>query len=183
MIIVEGPDGAGKTTLIAKIREAYPDLDVAPRVVSKETKALTDMQDWVNQNLNEGFQYRLFDRHRLISEFVYGPVLRANMQHPGFDDPSWVYWSLRKFYHLDPVIIYCLPPFNAVQFNVNQGDDNIAVQDSIKAIYAGYAHRMALDIIAGRTVLHYDYTVDYVNADPLAIVHPYITAAYERAFK
>lgn len=183
MIIVEGPDGAGKTTLIANIRAGFPDLDVAPRVVSKETNALTDMQVWVNDNLDAGFQYKLFDRHRLISEFIYGPVLRGNDQHKGFDDGAWVYWSLKKFAEIDPLIIYCLPPFNAVQFNVNQGDDNLAVQDHIRAIYAGYVHRASLDMLAGRNVMIYNYTDPVHQQDPIATLYAPITAAYERAFK
>lgn len=183
MIIVEGPDGAGKTTLIRNIAEAYPDLEVAPRVVSKETNALTDMKRWVNDNLTEGFQYRLFDRHRLISEFIYGPILRGNDQHSGFDDGGWVYWSLKRFQEINPLIIYCLPPFNAVQFNVNQGDDNLAVQDHIKAIYAGYVHRATLDMLAGRNVVIYNYTDPTHQREPLAFLHHPITAAYERAFK
>lgn len=183
MIIVEGPDGAGKTTLINNILAAFPDLKVAPRVVSKETNALTDMQEWVNQNLSDGFQYKLFDRHRLISEFIYGPILRGNAQHAGFDDPAWVWWSLKRFYEINPVIIYCLPPFNAVQFNVHQGDDNVAVQGQIQALYSSYLHRASLDMIAGRNVVIYNYTNPAYQSDPISPLYEVITAAYERAFK
>ena len=70
MIIVEGPDGAGKTTLIRQLQERWPDLAVAPRVVSKDAEAMVDLQEWVNINLSDGPQYKIFDRHRLISEFA-----------------------------------------------------------------------------------------------------------------
>ena len=41
MIIVEGPDGAGKTTVLQDLKTVF-DLPVAPRVVSKETEAMVD---------------------------------------------------------------------------------------------------------------------------------------------
>lgn len=69
MIIVEGPDGSGKTTLINQLAKEF-ELEVNPRVVSKETNELTDLKTWVEENIAQGFQYKLFDRYRLISEFI-----------------------------------------------------------------------------------------------------------------
>jgi hypothetical protein len=180
VIIVEGPDGAGKTTLINKIREVYPDLELAPRVVSKDAESMVNLQGWVNQNLTDGFQYRLFDRHRLISEFIYGPMLRQQAS-PGFTDMGWVYWSLRRFYEINPVIIYCLPPLDTVKFNVGQDIENQVVWDHIEGMYTAYVHRMSLDILANRTVFRYDYTHPSHQVDPLIYLHQFINEAHERA--
>lgn len=180
MIIVEGPDGAGKTTLIKNITEAYPDLEVAPRVVSKETKDLTDLQKWVDHNLAQGFQYKLFDRHRLISEFIYGPVLRR-VQRPGFTSGAWVHGSLRRFYMIKPVIIYCLPPLDVVRHNVVGDIDNSKVELHIEQIYTAYLQRASLDVTFAGALI-YDYTRDGVESNPLGVLHQYINRANERAF-
>lgn len=165
MIVVEGPDGAGKTTLIRELSARYG-LEVNERVVSKETNAMFDLKQWVEQNLNEGFQWKLFDRHRLISEFIYGPVLRKNQR---FTDRAWVWNALRRFQLLSPTIIYCLPPLEIVRANVMYDDDNTAVAHSIEQIYAGYVHRASLDDLAKHNVIVWDYTTDGQETDPLRI--------------
>lgn len=160
MIIVEGPDGAGKSTLIRQLSAEF-DLEIAPRVVSKDTKDLTDLQQWVNRNLAEGFQFKLFDRHRLISEFCYGPTLRPK-QRPGFTEYLWVYHSLRRLYmEVQPVIIYCLPPLDRIKLNLENDADNEVVHDYIEQIYAAYLERSVMDhLVMPNNVVVWDYTQD-----------------------
>lgn len=160
MIIVEGPDGAGKSTLIRQIQKRWPDLEVAPRVVSPDTKDLVDLQQWVDHNLAEGFQYKLFDRYRLISEFIYGPALRYQMR-PGFTSRVWTQVSMRKFRDISPVIIYCMPPLEIVKANIENDPENEVVLEKIEAVYTGYLHRIALDsLIDNFKVIVWDYTMD-----------------------
>jgi GTPase SAR1 family protein len=144
MIIVEGPDGAGKTTLIQQIMHRYPDIKVAPRAVSKEAIAMVNMGDWVDTNLEEGLQYRLFDRHRLISEPIYGPVLRSH-QDPRFVDLKWLGPRMKRFYELKPTIIYCLPSLEEVHNNLQGDADNVVVKGRINNLYASYVERISLD--------------------------------------
>lgn len=157
MLIVEGPDGSGKTTLIAELREAL-NIPVAPRVVSKNTEAMLDLRDWVDNNLEEGFQRVIFDRYRLISESIYGPIIR-DMQHPGFDNQQWLMERLVKFYNLHPIIIYCIPPLQTVIDNVTDDEDNAMVQPRIRSIYNAYVNRATLDFIMSPAPTYlYDYT-------------------------
>ena len=157
MLIVEGPDGAGKTTLVRQLAEELK-LPVAPRVVDKDTTTKYDMKDWVDNNLEEGFQPVIFDRHRLISEPIYGPILR-NSQQPVMTDIKWLGPRLRRFYDLEPIIIYCLPPFTEVFMNVTHDDDNEAVRFQIEKIYAAYVTRASLDhTFASGIVKIWDYT-------------------------
>ena len=178
MIIVEGPDGAGKTTLIRQIQERWPELEVAPRVVSKETKDLVDLQEWVNRNLSEGPQFKIFDRYRLISEFIYGPVIRKE-QRPGFTDVTWVWHSLRRFERLGPIIIYCLPPLQVVKRNITGDESNRAVWDHIDGIYTAYLQRATLDALHLHAFV-YDYTTDGQEDDPLSIFVPAIESMRKR---
>jgi hypothetical protein len=158
VIILEGPDGGGKTTLIDKIRVEF-DLPVSPRVVSKDTEPLAklDMMAWVEKNVTAGFQNVIFDRHRLISEPIYGAVLRSVFQ-PGFDNPQWLSMMCYMLYHrVTPIIIYCLPPFEVVKGNVYSDEDNRRVRDVIRKIYALYTAKAAYDAALWGTFI-YDYT-------------------------
>lgn len=179
MIIVEGPDGAGKTTLISQMVERY-DLQVAPRVVSKDANAMVNLRDWVDTNLEEGPQWMIFDRHRLISETIYGPALRQNAED-GFDSLTQMWLWLRKFYELEPLIIYCIPPLDVVKSNTEHDPDNRAVAHKIEAIYQAYVARAALDsIMSPGSVIIWDYTTDGQEQTPLLMLDGHIATMKTR---
>jgi GTPase SAR1 family protein len=161
MLIVEGPDGAGKTTLIERLK-ADLGLEVAPRVVSKEAKALVNLVEWVDDNLNRGFQHLIFDRHRLISQPIYGPAMKRTSQ--GFDGIHQISYWMRRFYEIDPIIIYCLPRKSTVLKNVLGDKSNAVVWNIIGPIYDAYVTRAAIDLSrtpAGEPtrVFIYDYEI------------------------
>jgi hypothetical protein len=158
IIVVEGPDGAGKTTLINKLVE-MTGLPVAPRVVSKDAEAMVDLQAWVEDNVTQGFQPVIFDRHRLFSEPIYGPILRESFE-PGFDNLCWFNEMLTKFYECKPVMIYCLPPFETVRRNTQADPDNRVVQDhhTIKQVWSMYFNKVMTDHVLYGDAWIYDYT-------------------------
>lgn len=167
MIVVEGPDGAGKTTFI-ELLSKYIDLPVAPRVVSKDTEAMVDLREWVHDNVQKGWQEVIFDRHRLISEPIYGPTLRSEFE-PGFSDLGWFYAMLEKFYSCKPVIVYCLPPFSTVWENVMSSDDNSIFHTNgraLRQIWSGYLNKACTDFALRNHTIIYDYTSD----DPMFYV-------------
>lgn len=158
MIVVEGPDGAGKTTLINKLSEQFS-LPVAPRVVTKGAEAMVDLKTWTEDNVARGWQSTLFDRHRLISEPIYGSVLRKRAE-PGFGDPFWLFSMYRMFYmHCRPIIIYCLPPFQVVQEHVMADTENQPekVRTQIAKLYMLYSAKAASDAVLANALI-YDYT-------------------------
>lgn len=156
MLIVEGPDGAGKTTLIEAIQEYFGDIEVAPRVVSKDAEAMVDLQRWVDKNLDEGFQYKLFDRHRLISEPIYGPALGRSAN--GFNDLTWVGPRINTFYReVKPVIIYCLPDKGTVMRNIIDDPDNETIAPHISSIYDAYVNKAAVDLEMHDRTLVWNY--------------------------
>lgn len=140
MLIVEGPDGAGKTTLVERLSKDL-EMYVMPRVVSKDAEPMTDLVQWVHDDVTSGLKRALYDRHRLISEPIYGPVLRGRME-PGFDNIRWLRDYQRKFRELEPFVIFCLPPIASVLNVVDGDDDNQVVQGHIELIYWLY-HNMA----------------------------------------
>lgn len=162
MIVIEGPDGAGKSTLIEKLSREL-DIPVAPRVVSKDAEAMVDLQAWVHDNLEAGWQNTIFDRHRLISEPIYGPALRSDPQ-PGFDDPLWFYEELTRFYLINPLVVYCLPPREVCWLNVLKGDDNRIFHGNpqgFNQIYGAYFNKAFTDRALRPSTWVWDYTKNY----------------------
>lgn len=146
-IVVEGPDGSGKTTLIGHIREEFPELSVMPRVVNKDTQPLLDLVEWVEKdNYRPRREAVIYDRHRLVSELIYGSAIRPQPQ-PGFDNLTWLSTQLFHFYRRQPLIIYCLPSMATVVNNVRKGRDGDVVIANIRRIYGGYVARIALDCL------------------------------------
>lgn len=159
MIIVEGPDGAGKTNLIRRLEKSLG-LKPEPRVVSKDTEMMGDLMAWVEADLASWPRPALYDRHRLISEPIYGPVLRQNMQ-PGFDDQHWLQEMMLRFNAARPLVIYCLPPLAVVMANVRSGTDNVVVADQIEKIYWLYFMAAARDT--------HSMVWDYTSSIPAAL--------------
>ena len=164
MIIFEGPDGAGKTTLIKKISEMY-DLPVAPRVVGTDTQPLVDLRQWVEDNLAAD-RYKLlsantiFDRHRLISEPIYSLAMGGD-RDDRFWDLHWLRISMDKFYACEPLIVWCLPPIDEVIRNC-EDESNRFVRPFIQKIYRGYMTEIAR---WGACQYSWQLTYDYKNHD------------------
>lgn len=157
MIVVEGPDGAGKTTLINELATQF-DLPIEPKIVDSSMRTLASKKAWCESNVSQGFQPRLFDRHCLISEPIYNSITRSSFD-PGFDDLQWYSAMMTMFYRgCKPVIIYCLPSLETIQSNiVDDPDQPRRVKDGIRKIYAQYVAKAAADVpLAG--ALAYDYT-------------------------
>lgn len=155
MIVVEGPDGAGKTTLVKRLSEELG-LEVMPRAVSKDAESLTKIDDYITAELAKGFGARLYDRFALISSPFYGslpdPTFRGEMWN--IDWLRMAHWKLNR---INPVIIVCLPPLEEVLKNVHTGNDNRVVQQHIGAIYINYLNYLASQY-NNTSVMHWDYT-------------------------
>lgn len=158
MIVVEGPDGAGKTTLVQKLASEFL-LPIEPKLVNSDMSANGSKKVWCEQNVARGFQATIFDRHCLISEPIYNSITRDKFD-PGFDDVAWYTAMMSMFYkHCSPLVIYCLPSYKVVKKNTMADTENQPrrVRDGIRKIYGLYVARAASDV-AGQGALVYDYT-------------------------
>lgn len=153
MIVLEGPDGAGKTNLAIRLSVDL-NLPIEPKWVRADMTTAFDLKTRVERDLNTWPRAALYDRYPLISELIYGPISRRRLR-PGFDDRVWLSRMLTKFYAKMPTIIYCMPSFYNVYLNVKKTEtDNEVVQDTIEQIYLAYQVQIARDADA----FLWDYT-------------------------
>jgi GTPase SAR1 family protein len=157
MIIVEGPDGAGKTTLVNRImeEEQASGLQLMPRAVSKQAQSLTQIDDYIEEELAKGFGLRLYDRFALLSSPCYAMLPNRTFAGRMFE-AEWLRAQYHRFLTIDPVIIVCLPSLTTVRRNTHTGDDNLVVQKDIETIYINYLTYLASQV-NNTSVMQWDY--------------------------
>lgn len=150
-IIVEGPDGAGKSTLIQTLSR---DLDLPVnqnRSCTSTGGPVKNLNQWIVDDLRswDTKTTSLYDRHPMVSDHIYGPVLRKEVQ---IHLPFGYY---RRFVE-DAIVVLCLPPLGNVTTNLESEDQLAGVWENIATIYSLYEAyaRQNQD-----RVLWYDYTL------------------------
>lgn len=173
-VIVEGPDGGGKSTVV-KYLSTITDTPVARRIsdsrLGVKGKDLAryvdgDMGQWANytsadpvinrsafSDMSSTTPSRLYDRYPLISEPIYGLHVRKSPQ-PAFLT-RWYHEAWQKFLAFDPLVIWCLPPYDEVAKNVIPGRDMDGVWSNLLPLYRAYTFEAMR--FPGKS-LHYDYT-------------------------
>src|SRR5690606_4664522 len=106
LVILEGPDGSGKSTLGTYLAsQTERPLLHSPGVTQGEL----EMKAWVLRMLTSPLRDNLIlDRFPLVSELVYGPVLRNEVLIPKFH-PLYAAW-----HRIPTTLIYCRPPTDAI---------------------------------------------------------------------
>lgn len=158
MIVVEGPDGAGKTELVKSLHK-LTGIAVADKAVSSSMEGIVDIPSYITRALSLRFHPMIYDRFALISGPIYGPL--CGMRPPNeifMDGPIFQDW-LESFRSLRPRIIYCLPPFEVVKENVyNEGTENSAVWEVWEQAYWAYWVKAHTDAANRVSTMIYDYT-------------------------
>lgn len=161
VIILEGPDGGGKTTLLNNLLEKTK-LKQGRKGVSPSGYSLVgDMKNYVEKNLVAGFQpKKVFDRFSLISGPIYGQF--NNMAPPNeiYLNRAWHCHMEALLMSMRPIIIYCLPPLPVIRTNLlRDAESSQVVGENIEGIYMAYQSRMARDFAVGLAMI-WDYTVE-----------------------
>lgn len=152
MIIIEGPDGAGKTTLINKLLGRYPALKKAPRACTSLGGPLrgNELIEWLRSH---GVMYGyIYDRHPCISGAVYDSVFAET---PVEVARVWLQGTMSKICGAAQVI-YCRPPRREIIKSVNESAQLGGVDRKIHRIIDTYDSIMANMLPHER----YDWTRD-----------------------
>lgn len=156
-IIVEGPDGAGKTTLIQDLQGHFPEMELHPRFCTSRGGPIEGLAEEVYRDVVSKPTHFIYDRHPVISDYVYNAAIPERSYTVGFLTDTMGRLRNRVAHH--SLTIWCLPPLSQVRFNCRKdeeaGNQMSGVFDNIEKIYDGYhMHRL---LWPGRSVI-YDYT-------------------------
>lgn len=162
MIIVEGPDGAGKSTLIQDLREEFG-LPIGTRGTDDRDRlfevTVPDTMRAIRVELMGPAQPAIIWDRLYFSDLIYAPVQGREVAFSR-TERHIVEWFL-KAAHIP--VVFCYPPWEEVKKNVLDPDrhEMPAVKENIERIYHSYPFAM-------RRVpcIPYDYTksdsYDYV---------------------
>ncbi len=95
MIIVEGPDGSGKTTLCKMLTGAFDLSYIKNPGVIKNKESITERLHWYHYLYSQ--KNVILDRFYPISEAIYGPLFRNECMISDYDIGE----ELRKFFTFD----------------------------------------------------------------------------------
>lgn len=157
-IIVEGPDGSGKDTLIFAMMESLGEtFALHSRASTSLGGPVPDLAEWTLADvMTMDIQApSIYNRHPLISEPIYRRYrAKKSTDSPQFDNPAWLNLLKREMAR-HALIIRCTPPMSFVKFNVDRDPTAhmAGVQANITHIYNDYTQVRW----PGETV-HYNYT-------------------------
>lgn len=151
-IVIEGPDGAGKTHLMKAMLGRHPEYRAAPRPCTSLGGPMTGQRlvDWIQ---NYGLMDTcIYDRHPSISGPVYDVVFSRRVAQKM---QPWIQGVLYEI-HKNARVIYCRPPRRTIIRAVNESPQMNGVERMIHRIIDTY------DAIMGSMIPHerYDWTTD-----------------------
>jgi predicted ATPase len=154
-IILEGPDGGGKTTLLKVLTEAFPNVPVREKFVDSvnytDPNTLFDRAFYDMMHTTSGMQF--YDRHPFISELVYGPQLRGHLPTPVWSSTR-MRDIVRKLANTS-LVIWCQPSRERLTSSVTSAEQMNGVTSRIEHIAAAYDAVRAL--WPGARTLMYDF--------------------------
>lgn len=152
MIIVEGLDNTGKTTLVKKLSK---DLGLLVMNNQGKPKKARDVVDYLHIVIDVSHRFPvILDRLSLISEPIYGPVIRGSHLLNTWQVHTLTYQLKSR----KPTIIYCRPPRDVIMsFKEPQMD---GVIDHAGTLLDAYDLSISQLKLGGFTVLNYDWTTD-----------------------
>ncbi|QDP45221.1 thymidylate kinase [Gordonia phage Mayweather] len=139
-IIIEGPDGAGKTALINQLHRDIPALRLHARFVEPQT-GRKDPKTLFNHVYSDdllGNRRVIYDRHPCISEYIYSHVLDRPIADRFI---SLGAYEMQRRLYSSAHVVFCLPPFDVVQSCVGAEDQMAGVEGNIDRLYRAYEIR------------------------------------------
>jgi hypothetical protein len=151
MIVIEGPDGAGKTSLIKRLSNDLQ-IPIHERSANSDSSATlnepgvtrgANLAAWAYKDIITMPEqpFSIYDRHCLISEFVYGPIVR------GYLDPNMlsttIHFLIRRMAECT-FVVFCRPSNDEITKNIkfDAVSQGVVGTNSLNLAYAYDALKM-----------------------------------------
>lgn len=156
IVILEGPDACGKSTLARRLLKGtgLPTALIQRSGPPGPQEHLRAMIDWIEINSRLPYLNLLLDRHPLISELVYAPLLRNETVPWGESQVVEIFEAVH------PLIIYCRPPLSVIRACLNNERQLPGVEDRLPKIARAYDSLMDDLADSGLEVAWHDWTRD-----------------------
>lgn len=151
LIVVEGVDASGKSTLLENSRLHIKNRYFALLRHSCRPLSLLDVNAFLGLIRCNPVDL-VVDRHPLISEPIYGKILR------GHDLTEEIVNSDEILHKTVDRIIYCRPPVSLIRQNLDNKPQLALVKENINSLVVAYDHKMAALSRAGIAVYEYNYS-------------------------
>lgn len=161
MIIVEGMDNTGKTTLIQRLIREVGRGYLSAMVSLGPNRTLLEQFHWNDKQIalaKMGGPLTVYDRFLPICDGVYGPIVRKgslwNINHLVID---------QLLNEVNPLIIYCRPSKTKIIGFEDGRDQMEGVVENAEKLLESYDEHMAKLKSMGYTIVEYDYTTNEVK--------------------
>lgn len=171
MIIVEGVDGTGKTTLVHRLHESFPELEVRPSIGNKHDPKEITRQAWEEARLHRPTV--LGDRSRIISEYIYSPILKN--RPCAYTPQEWCSF-LGGFIERPQCVIFCWRYLDRIEENLKEEEQLANVIPNLRKLAVAYESMMEiLDFMfrvspQGHVAVNYNFDLSTPDQDSYPFV-------------
>jgi len=155
VILVEGPDGAGKTTLVRDLQHQYGFVEGERGTTDRKLLYTVTRQDTYTalaEAVRGDAPAKIWDR-LFFSEQVYAPIVGRDCEFNDYES----HYVRAVMAALGCPVIVCLPPLATVQANIAKADQMRGVNENIADIYNRYDDDRFM--LWPKCTVFYDYTM------------------------
>ena len=153
-IIIEGPDGGGKSTLIETLTKELK-LPLHSRHCTSDEGPIDNLFDWAHADVAtwELQKTSIYDRHPYISEYIYAGLLRGGVAEEFLSITAQQ--DIDKMAR-DSLVVFCIPSLDTIAKNIEASHQMDGVAANVENLY--WAYREAHANWRGNKIF-YDYEI------------------------